>query len=209
MSVLTVSEIKGQTVGNNLNQLKLSGDVDIQGASTFKNLSVGDVYWTNCVLQTKTMFTDSMGSYASNTYDNHITPLDITITPTFQNSTIICQWMVNGEMHQDNVFRIFKKSGTQLAGIAPNGTNTSVTQNRWVGFVSAFYDQNESSTPSNWFIQYIDENVGSTVQTTYQIRTRSSSSGSRTFYLNRTVNSTGADAYENMCSTGVIWEIKR
>jgi hypothetical protein len=155
------------------------------------------------VAQLQTKIINDRGAYSSPVNSQTIIePLSITISPLYSNSKIIVQWMVNGELHQDNVFRIFRNGS-----LAPNGQNTEVS-GRWVGYTSAFYDQNEDSTPSNWKILYIDT-PNTTAPTTYQLAVGSSSSGAYTFYLNRTVASsdTGQDAYERMVSSAVAWEI--
>jgi hypothetical protein len=157
----------------------------------------------NSVVQVETKIINSRGSYSSPVNSQTIIePLSIGIKPIYKNSIIIVEWMVNGELHQDNVFRIFKDDF-----IASNGQNIGA-QGRWVGYTSAFYDQNQDSTPSNWSIVYVDT-PGTTSTVNYQLAVGSSSSSAFTFYLNRTVASsdTGQDAYERMVSSAVAWEI--
>lgn len=155
-------------------------------------------------LQVQTSTVNTIASYASSVNsETIITPMNISITPQETDSKIIVQWMLNGEQHQDNVFRIWRNGAE-----APNGRNT-INTSRWTGFVSGFYDQNESSTPSNWFIQYIDDNPPSGL-TTYSLTTGSSSGSNFTFFLNRTYGSSdaGQDAYERMVSTVMAMEVR-
>ena len=48
---------------------------------------------------------------------------------------------------------------------------------------------------------------GSTAAATYAPAIRASDASAATFYLNRSISSAGADAYEIAVSTGVIMEI--
>ena len=185
MSTLRVDEISARTG---------SGDIRVAG---------GRIISPGAVIQTVYVRTDERNSYSSNNTGNGtlVTPLSLPITPLYANSMILCQWMVNGELHQDNTFLIWKNGA-----LASNGFNQQAGNVRWSGYASAFYDQNESSTPSNWSIMYADF-PGSTAALTYGLATRSSSASNYTFFLNRTVSSTGGDSNENMVSVGIIQEI--
>lgn len=194
MSKLRVSTLESRTG---------SGTIEVPTGNQIVGTDTGSVVAPGMVLQTVYVRTDERNAYSSNNTGNGtpVTPLNLTITPKFANSLILCQWMVNGELHQDNVFLIWKDGS-----LVSNGYNQQAGNVRWSGYTSAFYDQNESSTPSNWKIMYADA-PGSTSPVTYGLATRSSSSGNFTFYLNRTVVSLGQDAYENMVSVGIIQEI--
>lgn len=163
---------------------------------------------TGSIIQTVYVRSDSRTSFASNNSGNGtpINPLALTITPSNANNRIICQWMINGEMYQDNVFLIHR-DGELITTAGEEGRN-NVSNNRWSGYASAFYDQNEDSTPSNWVIMY-SQIAGSTASRIYAPAVRSSGVNNLTFYLNRTVGSTdaGQDAYERMVSTGVLYEV--
>lgn len=155
------------------------------------------------VAQVETKVINNFGAYSSPvSSETLIDPLSITITPIYDNSKIIVRWMVNGELHQDNVFRVYKNGA-----LAPNGKNNNIG-GRWVGYASGFYDRDENSTPSNWSIVYID-NPSTLTPVTYQLAVGSSSGTAYTFYLNRTQGSsdTGQDVYERIVSTATVWEI--
>jgi hypothetical protein len=160
---------------------------------------------TGSIIQTVFARTDSRTTYASNNSGDGTTmsALNLAITPINANNRIICQWMINGEVHQDNVILIHR-DGALITTAGEEGRN-SVSNSRWVGYAAAFYDQNESSTPSNWVIAY-SQIAGSTASRTYAPAVRASSAGNYTFYLNRTVTDTG-DAFENMVSTGIAYEV--
>jgi hypothetical protein len=141
-------------------------------------------------------------TYAANTTGRFITPLDIVITPKFSNSKIHLQWTTNGEVHQDNVFRIYR-DGNLI------GYNTNIdSNNRWNGVASGTYDRNESTTPCNITITWVDT-PQTTNTITYQIYVQSSSTGSYPYYLNRTYagSDTGQDAYERMVSCKSVMEV--
>jgi hypothetical protein len=158
------------------------------------------------VIQTVWQRTDNTTAYTapSSGNGNTVTDLNITITPRFSDSTIICQWMINGELHQDVVWLIHKNGVLQTS---PAGYNTSVGNVRRSGMMSGFYDQNEDSTPSNWSLIYVDDQLGSTATRTYAPAVRSSSAGIYTLALNRTLNASGVDAHERMVSIGIAQEI--
>jgi hypothetical protein len=154
------------------------------------------------IVQTVVGRNDTRTTYSSNNSGNGTTvsALNLTITPRFANSQIICDWMINGELHHDNVFLIHKNGAAVANG---NATGNS----RWMGMMAAFYDQNEDSTPSNWNLKYVDPTLGSTAARTYAPAVRSSSGTSRTFALNGTLNAASQDAYERMVSIGIAYEV--
>jgi hypothetical protein len=185
MSTIQVNEIQART-----------GGVVTMASGT-------QLYSPGTVVQVLAVRSDLRATYSSSNSGNGnpVTPLDLTITPKFSNSLIVCQWMVNGEFHQDNNFLIWKNGA-----LASNGYNQEAGNVRWSGYASAFYDQNESSTPSNWSIIYTDS-PGNTSANTYGLAVRASSSAAHTFFLNRVVSGLGQDSYENMVSVGIIQEI--
>ena len=92
------------------------------------------------------------------------------------------------------------------------GYNTDVGTQRWSGVNHGWYDRNNNSTPYNmggvWFDPAPSNStfpVGTRMQ--YTIGTRSSNSGNRTFWINRTDSRIGQNAYENMVSAGYVMEI--
>jgi len=143
----------------------------------------------------------SIVSYGATSGGRYVTPLDVTITPKFSNSKIFVQWVINFEAHQDMVFRVYR--GSTLIGY-----NTSIIGNRWNGVATPNYDRNESSTPEQSTISWIDS-PNTTSAVTYRVYVQSSSTGSYPFYLNRTYGSsnTGQDAYERMVSYKSAMEI--
>lgn len=166
----------------------------------------GSVYAPGMIVQTVYARTDTITTYASNNSGDGttITDLNISITPTNANNRLICQWMINYEMHHDNVFLIHR-DGVLITTAGEEGRN-SVSNNRWVGYSGAAYDNDVNSTTTNGFIMY-SQIAGSTASRTYAPAVRSSSATAYTFYLNRVSASTGADTQENAVSTAVIYEV--
>jgi hypothetical protein len=138
---------------------------------------------------------------------NTLTSLGLTITPKSVGSRLICQWMINGELHQDALFVIHRNGQLISTGDSPgfNALNGNV---RWSGVASGFYDTNEDSTPSNWVLMY-SQLSDSLAPRTYAPAIRSSSGGTYTLGLNKCINYTvtGQDNVEIMVSTGVVYEV--
>jgi hypothetical protein len=138
---------------------------------------------------------------------NTLTPLGLTITPRSIGSRLICQWMINGEVHQDTVFLIHRNGVLIDTGDSPgfNALNGNV---RWSGIATGRYDTNEDSTPANYIIMY--SQVSDSLATrTYCPAIRSSSGGTYTLGLNKCINYTvaGQDNVEIMVSTGIAYEV--
>jgi hypothetical protein len=129
-------------------------------------------------------------AYGSTNSDRNIKELDISIKPKFPNSRILLHWMINGELHQDNVIRV-ARDGSYII----HGYNETQGTNQWSGIAAGAYDLNEDTTPENYCIDTYDE-PGGTNTYNYQIYIGSSSTGSYPVYINRTYASLGADYKE-------------
>ena len=176
--------------------------------NTVANASAsGQFYYPGSVVQVQTVRSDSRTTIASNYPGDGttITQLNLSITPKFANSKLIMQWMITGELNHDNVFLIHK-NGSLITTAGETGYNSESGNERWSGFAPAYYDNDTSSTPSTWFIQYHCIS-GSTAAQTFAPAVRSSLTSSFTFFLNRPSISTGANGQETSVSTGTIWEI--
>lgn len=95
-----------------------------------------------------------------------ITPLNITVTPKKAGNMVILEWVIHGEVYNDNMF-IVKRNGIILPD-ATNGAN-----NRWAGITTPDYESNEDSTPMTKTIKIADMNSLSTAST-YALYIRSS-----------------------------------
>jgi len=179
--------------------IRQDGNVGIGTTNPQTKLHVeGSIFGSGLAIQCITTQYTALTTYSSPTglTPTEVSVLNLTITPKRATSKIVLQWMVNAEYHQDNVFLIYR--GATLIGY---NTDRGNVQNS--GVVSAAYDQNEDSTPSNFCINWIDSPATASA-ITYSLRVRSSTGASYTLYLNRTVN---AAIYEAMCSNGIAWEI--
>lgn len=163
------------------------------------DVNASNLFLPGMVVQVQTVRSDYRGYYGGN--DTPLAVLAITITPKYSTSLLICQWYVSGEANEDVVLRVQKDGSTP-----PDGYNTEAGNVAWSGIVAWEYDRNQSSTPGQRVVNYFDA-PGNTIPHTYVPSVRDSSTGSDGIYLNRTFNSTGANAYEATVSFGMIWEI--
>jgi hypothetical protein len=191
MSTLTVQKIVPRT----LSQINIASGTSLGlSDSAFGGIRGTPVQMAVARTDTRTTFT------SPNNGQVEIPQTAVTITPKFTGSLIVLKWMCTGEIHQDNGFRILK-----------NGTlfkTTTQTNERWGSYVSAWYDRNQSSTMSNWYINAFDNDVVAGAETTYTLSTGSSSNGTYTFYLNRCVsNGGGNNSYENGVTVMTAMEI--
>jgi hypothetical protein len=130
-----------------------------------------------------------------------ISALNMSISPRFSNSMILCQWMITCEFQNDNNFLIFRNGV-----LASDGYNLQAGDIVGSGYVVMTYDVDNSSTPHNIKIMYAGF-PGGTGLVTYGLAVRSADAGAKTFYLNRTVAGVGAGTQENGVSIGIIQEI--
>ena len=157
------------------------------------------------VIQVNTVMTERKNSLSSPNSGNGTPLRDLTIgiTPTASSSRLIVEFMIMGELHQDNVWLIHRNGG--LVTTSGEQGRNSTNNNRWMGYASGWYDRNESSTPSCWYLLY--HCIANTTGYTYFCpAVRSSSTGNYTFYQNRTVNSWGGDSYETGLCSATIYE---
>jgi hypothetical protein len=172
------------------------------------NIASGDtLYYPGKIAQVVQIRSDNHVTYSSpSTGDGTtITELRMTIIPKFANSILAITFMINGELHQDNVF-LMHRNDALITDTSYQGYNNVAGNVRSSGIASGFYDQNEDSTPSNWCLQYFIPAVN-TNSRTYAPAVRGSGGSAYTFAINRTISGASQDAYERMVSTGTIMEI--
>ena len=191
MSTLTVQKIVPRT----LSQINIASGTSLGlSDSAFGGIRGTPVQMAVARTDTRTTFT------SPNNGQVDIPQTAVTITPKFTGSLIVLKWMCTGEIHQDNGFRIMKNRTLFKT--------TTQTNERWGSYVSAWYDRNQSSTMSNWYINAFDDDVKAGEETVYTLATGSSSGGTYTFYLNRCVsNGGGNNSYENGCTVMTAMEI--
>ena len=176
------------------------------GTTIATSNAAGNVAIPGSVVQVKTTRYDTPYSLSSGT-GTEITPLRVSITPKFANSLIICTFQIHGEgaSTHDYIYSVYKN------GVMPSGTyagyNTSAGDNAWSGFAQALpYETDYSSTPFTQNFTYFDY-PGTTSAITYAPGIRHSGSTNYTYYINRSVGSTGSSGHEIGVSLSVAMEI--
>ncbi len=137
--------------------------------------------------------------------------LRLTITPTYSNSLIVCEWWIHGESNShDAGWHVMRDSSGNVnnPGGEYAGFNTDTGQNNHSFISSEFHDNDTGSTPTCSMITYYDR-PGNTSTHFYDPVYGSSDGGTRTFFINRTVGSGGQNNHENGVSFGRITEIKQ
>jgi hypothetical protein len=183
--------------------------IEAKNASTNTILlaSGTQIYEPNTIIQTVTVRSDLRTTYSSPITGNGTTiaALNTTITPKRSSSLLLITWMINGEMHHNNVFTVHQDNAL-ITTTGFQGFNNEVGNVRWSGIAAGVYDRNEDSTPSNWIIQYA-ASAGSTTSRTYAPAVKSAGGTAYTFAFNRTLTGSISDNNESMISTGMIMEI--
>lgn len=182
--------------------LVVSGNVVVGGTVTSSSNNI--TYSPGMVIQTRYVRSDDRTTYSSpgSLAATPISALNLSITPRFSSSMILCQWIVSGEMQQDNTFMIFK-NGT----LADDGYNLQAGNILGSGYAVVNYDVDNASTPMTMKIMYAGF-PGGTGLVTYGLAIRSASATPYTLHINRSVNggATGS-GNENGVSIGIIQEI--
>ena len=145
--------------------------------------------------------------------NNHIVipQMQVELERKVAGSSFHIAFMVNGECtSHDHALSIHRRKNDGSWSLL--GYNTDVGVQRWSGVNHGWYDRDNNSTPYNMSAIWLDSApsnstypVGTRMQ--YTVGTRSSNSGNRTFWINRTDSRIGQNAYENMVSSGYVMEI--
>lgn len=191
-----------------MSNLKLSKLLGTAGNNWLINVETDSyLYRAGMILQTIYTRTDSQATFSSAASGDGttITPLEISITPKRSDSLLVFTWMLNGEIGHNNVFLVHK-NGSLITTSGYEGYNRVVGNLRYSGLVSAAYDNDQSTTMSNYFIRYFIPS-SSTTAATYAPAVRSSYSVAQTFYLNRSIAGAGNDGVEIAVSSGMVQEI--
>lgn len=179
---------------------------------TFADAAVGraNINFSGAVLQCATVRYDARPniSMPTNAQGTRNTNLRLTITPTYTNSLIVCEWMISGEPNNhDSGIRV-AKNGTVVTTAGFQGYNNNTGQNNHSFINSQWYDPNDDSTPQLSKLLYFDR-PNTTASVYYEPAFASSNSGTRNFNMNHCTGSTGTNNYENGTSFGRIWEIRQ
>ena len=146
-------------------------------------------------VQTRTQATYTCTTSGDGT---EVAELTITVTPSSAGNKMVLEWHVNGEMGSNAVY-VVSRDGTLLTD------TTDGSNNQYAGTVAQPYDADNSSTPDNAIVRIVDTSTLAT-SSVYRLLVRSSAAGTQTFYLNRTVGSTGGTNNETSLSTGTATE---
>lgn len=133
--------------------------------------------------------------------------LRINIRPKLASSLIICTFQIHGEgasTHDYNL-TIFKNGAVPDGPYA--GYNNQADRFFWTGYAMPLpYEGDYSSTPFTSTVRYHDF-PKTTNLITYAPGVQNSAGTSYTWFLNRTVGSTGTSGHEIGVSYGMAWEI--
>lgn len=146
----------------------------------------------------------TQGTYAGvyDTSDAVIAPLSMTVTAQKPGGVLEIVWELMGESSApENQGFVVTKGGVLM----PDSVDGS--DNPWSALACCTYDTTDNDTPEVLTVRIFDESptVGSAV--TYSVCARTTrASTTSTFYLNRSVGSTGASTYETGLSSGSIKE---
>jgi hypothetical protein len=157
------------------------------------------VHPAGSVVQTIWARSDTPVSYSN---DQSITPLNLTITPRYANSKLLCQWVISGEASSYNAGFQLTRDGATVT--SPAGYN-AYRGNNTNSYMSMFsFEADFASTPDTTTLFYMDDTNTTTVSRTYAPRFHTESGA--TLILNRAINDSGG-GYEYVVSTGVCHEI--
>ena len=127
-----------------------------------------------------------------------ITPLDITITPSKTGNKAIVEFIVFGEVNNSGSEGfVITRNGTLLAD-ASDGSN-----NQYAVTSIMTFDNQITSTPMVTIVRLIDENTLN-ISSTYSVLFRMTGVATRTFNLNRSVNSPGSGAETGVSTARII-----
>lgn len=176
--------------------LKVNGELEVTGTTTYRAGQV--IGYTYVRLDAKDSY------YCPTSGETEMSSLAMSITPKNANSLLHCQWYIHGEASTHNVGVRVHINGE----LPSDGYNTVSGLQRYSTLASDLYDGNDDSTPRILTLNYIFL-PGSTAEQVIVPACHSTNTTARTYYLNRTVASTGADSYETGVSWGCIWEISQ
>ena len=182
--------VGGQTANINLSSseigLKVSDDFQFDGSN---RLEISSTY-TNTLIDTINVGrpVQYVNNHINTTHryskvadtDLHVTQLDTAITLKDTNSKVYITAMITAESYTHNgVWKLFRKVGAAETEIGSNiGTGGSNRR----GIATGMYDSNDSSTPNNVYIQYMDTPGSTNVE--YIFKWNSDGTGNNYFTLN-------------------------
>lgn len=137
-----------------------------------------------------------------------ISDLILSITPKRTTNRILCEWAICGEVHNNTMFRIHKRTNGGSWSIITTAGEQSYNANagtaNWSGLQSGWYDGNNSSTASVNTINYTF--IAGTTSTIDLCIALTSYEGQNN-HINRTFDSWGQTSYETTMSYAYLHEI--
>lgn len=120
---------------------------------------------------------------------------------------VICEWMLSGEENSTSNLgcKITRNGSFIAADVGRSGTDSYSLW--WQMFANWGFDGDNASTPHSVRILYMGR-VGAIGRVEYGLWLADGAAATNnTYFVNRTVASTGQDSYEVGVTTGVIYEI--
>ncbi len=191
----------------NLQNASGTGTITVPTGNKLTSADAGGVYTRGQVMQVVVNRVDTKLVYGIGGSGNEFTDLRVSITPRLSSSMILCTFQVHGEgsATHDYIMRVYK-NGTLPAG-AYAGYNSVSGLQTWSGIAMPMpYESDYSSTPFTQTMHYHDF-PGSTSTVTYAPGVIDSSGTARTYYINRTVGSTGTGGHETGVSFSIAMEV--
>jgi len=158
------------------------------------------------IIQVKYTQVSDIGSYASTSALSSIavTPLNVDITPLSSSSTIMLTAFVTGEWNaqgpQWDSTWFFLRDSTKVSAPAAGGRNEGVH----MGTNLTYTGSDAATTPENAYYTYFDT-PGTTSTINYKVAF--AENGTRTWYLNRTINDEDSAGHERGVSFIMAQEI--
>tara|TARA_R100000781_G_scaffold110792_1_gene76503 strand:+ start:625 stop:1260 length:636 start_codon:yes stop_codon:yes gene_type:complete len=163
-----------------------------------------------CILQVKqnsdTTSTDSISLSSNGSYYD-ITNMTVAITPSSASNKILISFMGMGEGNEgDHAFRYRLKRVVGGATTAIQGA-ASGSRTTCMGVVPVSYlGDDNSSTPSNFFISNYLDSPSTTSEITYTVQ-MNCSVNSKTWYVNRSTDDSDAASHERGMSFITVMEV--
>jgi hypothetical protein len=186
--------------------INTAGNTGIGNTAPAQKLVVeGNMYANGVPLQMTYLRNDTKSTWSFATAGSTgtvITDLNSSITPRRTTSKILVTYCIAYEVYHDTVFQLYRNDGGANTKIGNNATDS----NYWSGIWLPSYDAENSSTPRQATLMYLDS-PATTNTCTYQLMIQSAGTGAGTFYLNRSVGSAGQANYEVAISQVFLQEI--
>jgi hypothetical protein len=191
----------------NLQNASGTGTINVPTGNRLTSADAGGIYTRGQVMQVVVNRVDTKLAYSIGGSGNEFTDLRVSITPRLASSMILCTFQVHGEGDgtHDYIMRVYKNGGLPAGAYA--GYNSVSGLQTWSGIAMPLpYEGDYNSTPFTQTMHYHDfPNSTSTI--TYAPGVTDSNGSSRTYYINRTVGSTGTGGHETGVSFSIAMEV--